>query len=152
LGNTTFSTNGPNYDVKGVEGQFIAQVAEGLTLQGSGSYNENTQANSPCLVGNIPGAPSYGQCITQIIQKGTHALVPFQNPFGAPGTVAAFSPRFQGNFRARYDWMLDEYSLFAMAGVSYTGSMYNQPATYSSGEGVVIPTLTFLRYLQPAYT
>jgi hypothetical protein len=29
--------------------------------------------------------------------------------------------------------------------------MFNQPATYSSGEGVLIPTTTLLRYLQPAY-
>jgi iron complex outermembrane receptor protein len=39
-----------------------------------------------------------------------------------------------------------------MVGVSYTGSMYNQPATYTSGEGVFVPNTTFLRYLQPAYT
>ena len=39
-----------------------------------------------------------------------------------------------------------------MVGVSYTGSMFNQPATYTSGEGVVVPNTTFLRYLQPAYT
>ncbi len=151
LGNTTFSTNGPNYDVKGVEAQAIVRVMDGLTVQGSGSYNENTQANSPCLVGNIPGAPSFGQCITQIMQKGTNVLVPFQNPFGAPGTVAAFSPRFQGNVRARYDWLMGDYNLFVMGGASYTGSMYNQPATYTSGDGVLIPTLTFLRYRQPAY-
>jgi outer membrane receptor protein involved in Fe transport len=29
--------------------------------------------------------------------------------------------------------------------------MYNEPATYLSGEGVTIPTTTILRYLQPAY-
>ncbi len=39
-----------------------------------------------------------------------------------------------------------------MAGVSYTGSMYNQPATYTSGEGIIVPNTTFLRYLQPGYT
>jgi hypothetical protein len=39
-----------------------------------------------------------------------------------------------------------------MAGVSYTGSMFNQPATYTSGAGVIVPNTTFLRYLQPAYT
>ena len=29
--------------------------------------------------------------------------------------------------------------------------MYNQPATYESGNGVTIPTTTYLRYLQPDY-
>jgi len=30
--------------------------------------------------------------------------------------------------------------------------MYNQPATYTSGVGVVVPNTTFLRLLQPGYT
>jgi hypothetical protein len=29
--------------------------------------------------------------------------------------------------------------------------MYNQPATYTSGEGVLIPGTTLLRYYQPGY-
>jgi len=151
LGNTTFGVNGPNYEVKGAEVQLVARLTDELTLQGSGSYNDDTQSNSPCLVDNISGTPAFGQCITQIVQKGV-GLVPFQNPFGAPGTVPAFSPKFQGNVRARYDWEMGGYAAFAMVGLSYTGSMYNQPATYLSGTGVAIPNTTFLRYLQPAYT
>jgi outer membrane receptor protein involved in Fe transport len=152
LGNTTFGVNGPNYHVKGLEGQFTALLLEGLSLTGSGSYNEDTQAGSPCLVSNIPNSPTFGSCITQIIPKGSTTLAPFVNPFGAPGTVPAFAPRFQGNARIRYDWTMDKYNPFVMVGVSYTGSMFNQPATYTSGEGVVVPNTTFLRYLQPAYT
>ena len=60
LGNTTFGVNGPSYDVKGVEAQFVARVIDGLTVQGSGSYDEDTQANSPCLVDNIPGTAAFG--------------------------------------------------------------------------------------------
>jgi len=30
--------------------------------------------------------------------------------------------------------------------------MYNQPATYASGDNVLIPNTTYLRYLQPSYT
>ena len=74
------------------------------------------------------------------------------NPFGAPGTKPAFAPRFQANAHARYDWTMDKYNRSIMVGVSYTGSMYNQPATYTSGVGVIVPNTTFLRYLQPAYT
>ena len=40
---------------------------------------------------------------------------------------------------------------YAIIGGSYIGSMWNQPATYPSGEGVLIPSTTFLRYLQPGY-
>ena len=45
---------------------------------------------------------------------------------------------------------MDNYNPYVMVGVNYTGSMYNQPATYTSGVGVVVPNTTFLRYLQPA--
>jgi hypothetical protein len=101
-------------------------------------------------VGNIPGTPVFGQCITQIVQKGV-GLVPFQNPFGAIGTVPAFSPAFQGDIRARYDWVINDYKAYVQVGGSYTGSMFNQPATYTSGTGVIVPNTTLLRYEQPAY-
>ena len=152
LGNTTFGVNGPDFHVKGTEAQIQAVITEGLTLSGSGSYNEDTQAGSQCLVSNIPTSPTFGQCITQIIPKGSTTLQPFVNPFGAPGTTPAFAPRFQGNAHLRYDWTMDNYNPYVMAGVSYTGSMFNQPATYTSGAGVTVPNTTFLRYLQPAYT
>jgi len=145
LGNTTFGVNGPDYDIKGIEAQAVANVAPGLTFQGSGSYNDDRQSNSPCLTDNIAGTPAFGQCITQVKNQ------PFQNPFGTLGSTPAFSPAFQGNLRARYDWRIGEYKAFITADGNYVGSMYNQPATYLSGAGVVIPNTTYLRYLQPAY-
>ena len=36
LGNSTFTTNGANYHVKGVEVQFIGRLMQGLTLTGVG--------------------------------------------------------------------------------------------------------------------
>ncbi len=62
--------------------------------------------------------------------------MPFANPFGAPGTTPAFSPKFQGNLRAHYDWKIGDYNAFASGGISYMGAMYNQPATYTSGDGI----------------
>jgi iron complex outermembrane receptor protein len=150
LGNTTFGVNGPNYNVDGGEIQVIAKVTDGLTVQGSATYNHDTQANSPCLKDNIAGTPAFGQCITQVQQKGV-GLVPFQNPFGAVGTVPAFSPSFQGDLRARYDWAMGDYKAYVQVAGSYTGSMFNQPATYTSGTGVLIPNTTLLRYEQPGY-
>ena len=149
--NTTFGINGPSYNVKGIEAQVVARVTEGLTVQGSASYNDDTQSDSPCLKDNIKGTPAFGQCITQTIVSGSSALVPFANPFGSLGSVPAFSPTFQGNIRARYDWRIMDYKAFVMADANYTGSMFNQPATYPSGAGVLIPNTTYLRYLQPAY-
>ena len=97
LGNTTFGTNGPNYSIHGVELQFIGRVTDGLTVQGSSSYNHSKQTNSPCLVGNIPGSPTNGQCITEVNGQ------PFPNPFGAEGGEPANSPALQANLRGRYD-------------------------------------------------
>jgi len=57
LGNTTFVINGPTYQVKGAEVQVVARVAEGLTVQGSMSYNDTKQTNAPCLTGNVPALP-----------------------------------------------------------------------------------------------
>src|SRR6202043_2243367 len=43
LGNIQFGTNGPNYQVRGGELQIIARITEGLTVQGSSSYNNSKQ-------------------------------------------------------------------------------------------------------------
>ncbi len=145
LGNTTFAVNGPNYKVKGLEAQFVTRVIDGFTVQGSLSANDDTQANSPCLTDNYPGSPSLGQCITEVKGK------PFTNPFGSIGSTPAFSPKFEGNIRARYDWSMGTYDAFVQGSVNYIGSMFNEPATYLSGTGVTIPNTTLLRYLQPAY-
>ena len=150
LGNTTFGVNGPNYRVLGGEAQVVARITDHLTIDGSGSYNNDQQTNSPCLVDNIAGTPALGQCITQVVQKGV-GLVPFENPFGTVGSAPAFSPTFQGDLRARYEWKMNDYDCHIMVGGNYTGGMFNQPATYSSGVGVLIPNTTLLRYYQPGY-
>jgi outer membrane receptor protein involved in Fe transport len=151
LGNTTFGVNGPNYTIKGVEYQVVGKVTDAFTIQSSGSYNDNTQATSPCLVDNETASPGFGKCITSIYQKGV-GVVPFVNPFGTVGSTPAFSPSFKGNIRGVYVWpVFEDYKATAIVGGNYTGSMYNEPGTYESGAGVTIPTTTLLRYLQPAY-
>ncbi|HEX4198950.1 MAG TPA: TonB-dependent receptor [Caulobacteraceae bacterium] len=148
---TTFGINGPSYNVKGVEAQFVGRVTDGLTVQGSVSYNDDTETAAPCLKGNIPGTTFFNQCITMAKPSGG-AYGPFANPFGVAGAVPAFSPTWQANVRARYEWRIDSYDAFVMAGANYVGDMFNQPASYESGAGVLIPATTYLRYLQPAYT
>jgi outer membrane receptor protein involved in Fe transport len=150
LGNTTFGINGPNYTVDGAEVQVVARVTDQFTIDGSATYNNDRQTTSPCLKDNIPGTPAFGGCITQVNQKGV-GLVPFQNPFGLLGTVPAFSPKFEGSLRARYEWNINEYKAFVQLGGTYQSSMFNQPATYTSGSGVVIPNTTLLRYEIPGY-
>ncbi len=145
LGNTTFGVNGPDYNIKGAEVQLTARPIRGLTVTGTATYNDNKQTNSPCLVSNIAASPTFGKCITEV--KGA----PFQNPFGVAGSVAAFSPHFQGTARIRYDWEVGDYRPFAQIGGQYISAQYNQPATYLSGDGITLPTTTFLRYRMPGF-
>lgn len=154
LGNTTFAVNGPNFTIKGFELQLVARVTDGLTVYGSSSYNNAYQTNSPCLMVSNPalqGTPSYGTCITESYQKGI-GVVPLVNPFGAVNTTPAFSPLHQFNLRARYDWTMNEYKAWIMAGANHVGDMSNNPATYTAGSTQPIPQTTFLRYDQPGYT
>ncbi|OLE33730.1 MAG: hypothetical protein AUG47_03115 [Alphaproteobacteria bacterium 13_1_20CM_3_64_12] len=153
LGNTTFDINGPTYRVRGVEIQLVARVAEGLTVQGSSSWNSSEQTNAPCLPSNVPssvnGNPTpLGQCITQV--NG----LPYTNPYGVLGTSPAFSPPLQFNLRARYDWTITGYNAFLMAGANHIGSMRNEPASFPDGNAANEnpPTTTLLKYEIPGYT
>ena len=148
--NTTFIHNGPNYNVQGVEAQVVARPFEGVTFQGSASYNHDTQTSAPCLVSNLATSSTFGHCITDALSRdGTFG--PFPNPFGDLGSAPAFSPDFKGNVRLRYDWHVADYSAFVSVGGSYVGSMYSQPASYPLGDPFIIPTTTTLRYFQPDY-
>jgi outer membrane receptor protein involved in Fe transport len=121
LGNTSFSVNGPDYNIKGVELQLNALLMPGLTAQGSATYNHSKQTSSPCLVSNIPASPTFGQCITEVRATGATTATPFQNPYGALGTTAPFSPKVQASGRIRYDWKIDELKAFVQVGANYTG-------------------------------
>ena len=166
LGNTTFDVNGPTYRVKGVELQLVARVTEGLTVQGSSSWNSTDQTNAPCLQSSGPkitGNPTpAGQCITQI--NG----LPYTNPFGVLGTSPAYSPPLQFNVRARYDWTVNDYKPFVSVGANHTASMRNEPASFPDGNleyvsfgggkdnnGCLlngVPKTTLCRYTMPGYT
>jgi outer membrane receptor protein involved in Fe transport len=161
FGNTAFATNGPTYEIKGIEAQISARPMDGLTIQSSGSYNDSKQANSPCFIANNPVVSSFGNCITQVFAGGV--VKPVQSPFGDIGGITPFSPKFQANIRARYDFAgAGGMEWFVSGGVNYTSSMYNQPATYPSGDvaangnvlgpnGIIVPATTVLRYKMPAY-
>jgi iron complex outermembrane receptor protein len=152
LGNTIFVVNGPTYRVRGAELQFIARVTEGLTVQGSSSWNSSAQTNAPCLPSTRPtalGNPTpLGQCITQINSA------PYTNPFGVLGTAPAYSPPLQFNLRARYDMSLGDYKPFASVGANHVAAMRNEPASFPDGNSPTEnpPTSTLDRYTMPGYT
>ena len=161
LGANGFLVNGASYNIKGFEVQFVARIAAGLTVQGSSSVNSLNQSSAPCLtsVGVDPNNPATannptpkGQCITQV--NGA----PYSNPFGQLGTRPAFSPPWQFELRARYDWAAGDYKPFAWVGASHIASMSNEPANFRSGNAASEspptgwPTTTLLRYQIPGYT
>ncbi|MGA8707031.1 MAG: TonB-dependent receptor [Steroidobacteraceae bacterium] len=148
LGNTTFVTNGPSYEIKGFELQFVGRVTDELTVQGSGSWNSSSQTTSPCLLSNRPKATNptpIGTCITQINSA------PYTNPFGQIDSRAAYSPPFEYNVRARYDFHAADYKPFISFGANYIGAMNNQPANYPPG-GFGPATTTLELFRMPGYT
>ncbi len=128
FGNLTFVTNGPNYRVDGFELQFITKVMEGLTFQGSGSYNHSYQANSPDLINNNPASPNFGKPITSV-----------ENVYGLQGSPLGESPRLQGNARVRYEFPINDYHAFGQVGGQYYG---RSNSTVGSVDNYVMPGYT----------
>ena len=155
FGNTTFGVQGPDYRIKGAELQIVARVTDGLTLQGSLSHNNSSETNSPCIASSnkVANNPTpIGSCITQVWSPALSQNVPLQNPLGSVGATPAFSPTTEYNLRARYDWHISDYKMFFSVGAQHVGDMQNEPSSFQSGAGVLVPTTTWLRYDQPAYT
>lgn len=154
-GNTTFGLTGPTYRVKGAELQLAFKPTDNLTLMGNVSRNDAKQTTSPCIrsagvTSTTPGNPTpLGACITQV-RTGNHNEA-VQNALGAVGSTPAFSPKLQYNVRVRYDWTFNDYKTFAQVGMSHVDDMANQPSSFASGDGVLVPTTTWLRYTMPGY-
>ena len=145
LGNLTYNTNGPNYQVKGLELQIAANVWRGLSVNAGAAWNSGELKNSPALIGNIPGTASYGKPLSTFYVNGV--ATPIQNVYGVQGSPLANSPPFEANMRLRYDWEVGEYLPYVQFGfqhqshsLSAAGNVeaYDQPAwtTYDLAAGV----------------
>jgi len=128
LGNLTTGLNGPEYEVKGVEIQFVASVMDGLTIQGSASYNDSELTNSPQLVNNQEGTAGVGEpitvaCLLRISGPDktcpADQVVQVTDVFGSQGQELANSPKLQWNMRGRYVWDAGPYQPFFQIGVNY---------------------------------
>jgi len=156
LGNLTLAVNGAGYEVKGAELQATWRATDKLTVIGNASYNDAKQSDSPCLTNNS-GDANNGQCIATYYSSVTKGSKDVINPLGNVGTPTAYSPKFQGNLRARYDWATGDYNWFGQVGVLYVGSMYNNVNTDPSVNGddpskIAYINTTLFRFLQPSYT
>ena len=141
--------------MRGGELQLAVKPIESLTLTGNFSYNDATQTTSPCISssGKTPTTATNptpaGACIAQVRAGDVNVAV--QNPLGSVGSTPAFSPKLQYNLRARYDYNINDYKSFAQVGMSHVDSMDNEPSSFASGNGVLVPTSTWLRYTMPGY-
>jgi iron complex outermembrane receptor protein len=151
LGNLTYNTNGPDYQVKGLELQIAANLWHGLSVNGAAAWNSGELKNSPALVGNIPGTADYGKPITSYYNCTPAGVCTFGGPvanvYGSQGSPLANSPPFEGNLRARYDWVWGDYLPYVQVGMQHqshslsaSGNVeaYDQPAwtTYDLSAGV----------------
>jgi hypothetical protein len=154
-GNTTFGLTGPNYEIKGGELQLAFKATDALTLSGNMSYNDSKQVTDPCIrsAGITPTTPANptpaGTCITQV--RSSDHNVEVQNALGALGATPAFAPKLQYSLRARYDWSFNDYKAFAQVGMTHIDDMDNQPSSFPSGNGIPVPTTTWLRYTMKGY-
>jgi iron complex outermembrane recepter protein len=158
FGNTTFNVNGPNFDIKGFEVQFVARITDGLSIQGSSSVNSSSQANSPCLqsvgVTSNPKTANNPTPVGDCVVTNVPGLGVVPNTLGAFGTPPPFSPPWMFNLRARYDWAAGDYKPFAWLGASHMGPMTNEPRDFLPGNSPLQaqPQTTLLLYAIPAYT
>jgi iron complex outermembrane receptor protein len=109
LGNLTFTTNGPDYRVRGLETEIIGRVMTGLTVTLAGTWNHSELVNTPTLKDKT-GAPI------------NFAALGLENPYGTIGTPLAQSPPFQGNLRVRYELPLGDYNAFVQGAAARRGS------------------------------
>jgi iron complex outermembrane recepter protein len=103
-GNSEFIVNGPNYRVRGIEPDLIWRATDQLTINASAAWNSSSQTNLPSLVGST----------------GVISLF----PTNGLGSSLANAPPFQGNIRARYEYPLADYHLYAQAAAHHTGHSY----------------------------
>lgn len=112
LGNLTFTTNGPDYRVRGFETEITAVVIRGLTISLSGAWNHSELTNTPALNG-ADGKPINFEAI------GLH------NPYGEKGSPLAMSPPVQGNAQVRYEFPVMDYTAWVQGSAIHRGHMFS---------------------------
>jgi outer membrane receptor protein involved in Fe transport len=106
-GNLTFTTNGPDYKVRGLELQFIALPLQGLQISGAAAWNKSEVTKTVTFTG-VNGQP----------------VILNPNPFGDMGQPLAQSPPFSGNVRVRYSFPVADYQAFVQIGAVHQAHSY----------------------------
>ncbi|MFL6599713.1 MAG: TonB-dependent receptor [Steroidobacteraceae bacterium] len=136
LGNLTFTTNGPEYRVRGIEAELTGRVTQGLTVTASAAWNHSELWKEVSFVdkaGKPIDFPALG----------------LTNPFGVKGSPLAQSPPFQMNIRARYDLpLINDYQPFVQVSASHRAHSFSTTDALQTEIDQVTPT----RYEQPGFT
>jgi outer membrane receptor protein involved in Fe transport len=109
-GNNNFNYNGPDYRVRGVEGDVAFRANDRLTVNASFAWNNSSQQTNPTLLSNSGVAVS---------------LV----PTAGLGSPLANAPPFQGNIRARYQVPFGEYLGYGQIGAQHSAGSYSSIIT-----------------------
>jgi iron complex outermembrane recepter protein len=104
-GNQIFTTNGPDYRVRGLEAQLEARVTSGLTVAASAAWN------SSALVKTVDFVDKNGNPIVWSDYRDSSGN-PLRNPFGQLGDPLAQCPPFEANVRVRYELAIGQYEWF----------------------------------------
>ncbi len=116
-GNLTFTANGGNYRVRGLETTVVARVTHELMITAGAAWNR-TELIDEAAINDLSGKPiDWGS----IIVKGK----PLVNPAGLKGDPLAGAPPFQGNIRARYEFFLGDYGAFVQVAALHTGHQFS---------------------------
>ncbi len=105
VSNFTFTANGPDYRVRGVEVNADFRAFDNLFLTASGAWNSSSQRTNLVILNNF-GIP----------------VSVF--PTAGIGSPLAQSPPFQGNLRARYEFAFGEYHAYLQAAAQHTAHSY----------------------------
>ena len=116
LGNTTFNVNGPSYDIKGFEVQFVGPRHRRADHPGLGIV-EQLGADQCALLAEQPcptarRQPDAGRRLYHI--RSTVRRTPTRTACSAPAPRSRRRSEF--NIRARYDFNINEYKPFVWAG------------------------------------
>ena len=159
-GTIFFNTNGQDFRIDGTETSFVAQIWQGLKLEGAGAWNSSEQTNSPAIIDNNPASENYGKPITEVCLSGPSSCAAVGNPFGPRGAPAADSPPLRFNLRLRYDWPIASSSYFqyldgavahVQIGMVHTGHTFTQAGSNPPFvPGVTVGTAR-IRFADPAY-
>jgi outer membrane receptor protein involved in Fe transport len=146
-GNLTFTTNGSDYRVKGIETTLAARVTHELTVMAGASYNDSKLTKPSSFTYSF--GPKKGQPIdfSTLTDPKTGAVLGLSNPGGQTGDPLAGAPLFQANLRVRYEVAVGDYLPFVQAGAVHQASSYSSTDRLTKDlQG------NSIAYVNPAYT